>query len=119
MKKIIMTLVMTAIFGSGLALAQSPQATLPKAQELSEEVLDQFVIAMEQVQLIADELTSDLNAADTQEDAQAVQQAAQEKMVGAVEDTGITVEEYNMVLQIAQQDEEFRAQLQEMIDANK
>ena len=52
--------------------------------------------------------------AENQEQARTIQQSAQEEMIAAVEDAGLTPQEYNSIIQQAQNDEELRNRLQEM-----
>ena len=51
---------------------------------------------------------------ENQEEARKIQQSAQQEMIAAVEDAGLTPQQYNMIIQQAQNDEELRARLEEL-----
>ena len=82
-----------------------PQAQMPQASDFSDEDVAKFAQANQQVQDIQAEYTQKLQASGgDQEKTASIQQEAQEKMVQAVEDSGLGVEKYNQILQAAQAD---------------
>jgi hypothetical protein len=94
---------------TGIQLAQlDPQSTV------SEGRLDQFVNAFVEVQLIRDQVASQLQQIETEAQAQELRQQAQDQMVTAVEAEGIGVQEYNDIAVKMQQDPELFERVQEM-----
>ena len=69
---------------------------------------------MEDVQGVTEKYRDQFQQAENQEEAREIQQSAQEEMIAAVEDAGLTPQEYNMIIQQAQNDEELRGRLEEL-----
>ena len=85
--------------------APPPPAGADAAQtEVSDEQLRQFVEAASEVQSVQEEYAAEIQSTQEAEEAQSLRQEAQEKMVQAVEDSGLTVSEYNLIAQRLQQD---------------
>jgi len=78
--------------------------------------LEKFVTAMSSVQEISSKYSEQFQSAEDAEQAQEIQRKAQEEMVAAVNDSGLSPQEYNAIVQRVQQDEELRARLQEMTE---
>lgn len=91
------------------------QSSEQQAAEFSEEQLETFVEARQRVIEISQKWQDRLNNADTQEELTSAQQAAQEEMVDAVRDQGLSVDDYNLIADAAQQDPELMDRLNEMI----
>lgn len=88
-------------------------APMPQSTDFSDEDVTQFAQANQQVQDIQAEYTQKLQASGgDQEKTADIQQEAQEKMVQAVEDSGLGVEKYNQILQVAQADPELVKRIQ-------
>ena len=130
-RRLPLALAMAALFGlSGAAIAQQGQP--PTGQEgappagqpgmdqqqpgaqIDPDTLDRFVDAFVEVQHIREDFAERLQGVENEADAQAMQQEAQEEMIGAVEDNGLTVEEYNQVAMALQQDPAMMQQVQQM-----
>lgn len=80
-------------------------APMPQSSDFSDEDVAKFAQANQQVQDIQTEYTQKLQASGgDQEETASIQQEAQEKMIQAVEDTGLDVQKYNRILQVAQAD---------------
>ncbi len=78
--------------------------------------LQSFVVAFLQVDQINRTYAPQLAAAGSEEEQQQVRQQAGEAMVGAVENScGITVEEYNQIIETAQGNPELAQQINTMI----
>lgn len=92
-------------------LAQSTQQNV----DVSEEKLESFVEAREEVVKISRQWEDRLNNADSQEKLNSLQQQAQEEMVAAVRDNGLSVNEYNMIVDASQTDPELRERVNEMV----
>lgn len=105
-----------ALFGLGTAgIAHSapegaapPQGQQPGAAqnvEVSDAQLEQFVDAATEVQTVQQQYAAEIQSTQEAEEAQALRQEAQEKMVEAVEGSGLSVSEYNLIAQQLQQDQ--------------
>ena len=84
--------------------------------EVEEAHLDQFAEAFLAVQEIQVEASEELQAAGDEAAAQDVQRRAQEDMVEAVLETGLSVEEYNQIAQLMNSDPEVRDGIMERIN---
>ena len=115
--KIIAPATMSAALLGGAAIAQQP--TTPPAQSqsasVSETEIAQFVAANDQVNTIAADMNADLEAAATPEEASEVQADAQQEMVSAIEDEGLTTTRFTEIAQLARTDpavnEKIRAEM--------
>lgn len=67
---------------------------------------------MSEVRSISNKYAEEFQSAEDAEQAQSIQQKAQQEMVEAVNDSGLSPEEYNTIVQRVQQDEELRARLE-------
>ncbi len=84
--------------------------------DVGEQELDQFAEAFLAVQEIQTEISEELQAATDESEAQDLQRQAQEEMVSAVEDSGLSVEEYNQIAQLMNSDPEVRDGIMERIN---
>jgi len=100
-------------YGGGAGQAPAPGETTPATAALTEQTVDTFVDAFVSVQEIREEFTERLHSASDEAEAQAMQQEAQEKMMQAVEESGMSVQEYNEVAMALQNDPELMQQVQE------
>ncbi|MCC5856176.1 MAG: DUF4168 domain-containing protein [Idiomarina sp.] len=101
----------------GEAEAQAAaQAQMEQMQNavITEDQLEKFVDALEDIERINDDFVEQLENIETQEQAQELQIAAQREMVEAVEDAGLTVEEYNTVAYRLQSDPEIREAVEQI-----
>lgn len=89
------------------------QATAP-ATDFSDEQLQQFVEASEEIVVISQEYTERLQTADDEASMQEVQMEANDKMIEVVEDSGLNVDTFNDIGQAVQQDPELMQRVQEM-----
>lgn len=124
MRKTMTAIAIAALFSGSAAMAapqegQSQQQQMMQQQEsieLTDTMLEQFVTAMSNVQEISNKYSEQFQSAEDAEQAQEIQRKAQEEMVAAVNDSGLSPQEYNTIVQRIQQDEELRARLQEMTE---
>lgn len=93
-------------------LAQSSQE---QSIEFSEEQLETFVEARAEVIEISRKWQDRLNNVESQDELTEAQNAAQEEMVEAVQDQGLSVEDYNLIADAAQRDPELMDQLNDMM----
>lgn len=88
----------------------------PAPAAFDDQTLQSFVVAFLEVDQINRVYMPQLQEADTQEEQQAIQQQATQEMVTAVENAqGISVEEYNAIVETAQADPELAQQINQMI----
>ncbi|SFD79918.1 protein of unknown function [Thiohalospira halophila DSM 15071] len=76
--------------------------------EMNAETLDSFADAYVEVRDIQSDFADQLGSVEDREKAQSLQREAQEEMVSAVEDAGLSVQEYNQVASQMQNDPELR-----------
>lgn len=97
--------------GTSQHMAQSTQQNV----DVSDKKLESFVEAREEVAQISRQWEDRLNNADSQEKLNSLQQQAQEEMVAAVRDKGLSVDEYNMIVDVSQTDPDLRKRVNEMV----
>lgn len=83
-------------------------------QPITDEQLEQFAEALDDIERINDDFVTQLEQAESQEQAQELQISAQSEMVEAVEDSGLTVEEYNAIAYRMQNDPEIQARIEDI-----
>lgn len=83
-------------------------------QPITDEQLEQFAEALDDIERINDEFVTQLEQAESQEQAQELQISAQSEMVEAVEDSGLTVEEYNAIAYRMQNDPEIQERIEDI-----
>jgi len=106
-----------AFSGSLLAQEEYQQAPAePDPIEVSDAQLDQFVAAQESIVGIQEDFSQRLEGVDDPEEAYELQVEANEEMTAAVEDSGLSVEEYNEIAMAIQTDEELRDRLSEKVE---
>lgn len=90
------------------------QAQLPDSSDISDQDVTQFTEAQKKVQDIKAEYRQKAQA-QSQEPRKAmeVQREAQQKMLKAVKDTGMDVQKYNQIAQVAQYDTDLRKRIQQ------
>jgi len=84
--------------------------------DFSDNQLDQFVSAQDEVMEIRDEYVGRIESTDDRDEAMELEQEANEMMVEAVEDTGLTVDTYSAIAQAASQDSELAERIQAMMN---
>lgn len=102
-----------AVAEEGYGTGQEQAA--PRA-EVSSVKLDQFVVALERVQTIGTEASAEMEQSSDMEEAQQIQQRAQGKMIEAVEEVGLTVDEYNRIAQLMNSDPEVQARINSRLE---
>ncbi|KXS38499.1 DUF4168 domain-containing protein [Modicisalibacter tunisiensis] len=98
---------------NGQAQQQTQQAA-PTAQDFTDEQLQQFADASQQIAAISQKYTQKLQGTDDQSKQQAIRKEANDKMVSVVQDSGLTVETFNAIGQAIQQDPELMKRVQGM-----
>jgi hypothetical protein len=93
-----------------LAPAQITAQDAPEAPDRAE--LETFAEAYYEISQVRDEISPALAAAETAEEADALQQQANDEMMSILEDHDLTVERYASITQLLNQDEELRAEFE-------
>ncbi|MGM0676016.1 DUF4168 domain-containing protein [Ectothiorhodospira marina] len=93
---------------------QPPGMDQQQAPQVDPQTLDRFVDAFVAVQRIRDDFSQQLQDVTDEAEAQSLQQEAQEEMISAVQDEGMSVDEYNQVAMSLQNDPAMLQQVQEM-----
>lgn len=104
-----------AVAASLPAAAQSTDQPPVSPESLSQTQLEAFVAAATRVSEISDELQAQAQDVNDEAELARLQEAANQQMVAAVQDEGLTVEEYNMIFQMAQVDPQLNDTLREML----
>lgn len=107
--------------GAPLALAQAPVDPAPAAQpaagaqQVSDEKLESFAESLGEIMEIREEFTGKLQQTEDADKARELQQQANEKMLGVIEENDISVDEYNAINQAVQTDPELRNRVLAML----
>lgn len=88
----------------GAQQGQPPQQQGQAAADVDDESLSKFKDAFGDVNSVRESFEGKLEDVEDPEKAQKIQQQAQQEMQGAVEDAGLSVEEYNQIFAAVQQD---------------
>ena len=91
------------------------QAQPPVAEEISDQQLEQFAEAALAVNQIGREYASELQAAADEAAAERIRSRAQEEMIEAVQDEGLTVQEYNAIYAAAEENQEINTAIQALL----
>ncbi|MFW6085512.1 MAG: DUF4168 domain-containing protein [Gemmatimonadota bacterium] len=101
-------------------MQQPPQQQQAPDIEISDAELEQFVNAYLEVEEIQMELNEDLQTAQATEEAQQLQQAANQEMAAAISENGMETERFSLIAQAINADpelqEEFAAKRMELTD---
>lgn len=109
-----------ALFAGGAAFAQQvqpEQGAQAQAQAqaqitpVTDAEIDQFIAANEQVATIAQSANAELQEAEDQAAAKEIQASAQQDMVAAIQEEGLTPTRFTQIVQLARADEELANKL--------
>ncbi|MGY6531921.1 DUF4168 domain-containing protein [Glycocaulis sp.] len=116
MKKSFLTAMLAStILAAGVAapaaLAQQEGAAMQQpapvdSADVTDEQITAYITASQGVNMIAQSYQPQLEAAEDQEAAMAIQQEAEQQMITVVEQAGLTVDEYNSIVAGSQSDPE-------------
>lgn len=84
--------------------------------EVDEETLDKFADAYSQVQTIQQEFAQDLQQVSEESEAQELQRSAQDEMMQAVEQSGLSVSEYNEISVAVSSDPDLQARVRSALE---
>jgi len=94
------------------AISQSGPTAQPaagaQAQQFGEEKLESFAESLGEIMEIREEFTGKLQQTEDADKARDLQQQANEKMLGVIEENDISIDEYNAINQAVQTDPELR-----------
>ncbi|WP_300540696.1 DUF4168 domain-containing protein [Maricaulis sp.] len=113
---------LTAGTAAAPALAQDAagmQEQAPQTFELTDEQVLAFIEAAQGINALVQEIQPQIQAAETPEAQQQIQQDAQAQMAGIVEEAGLTVVEYNSIANAARNDESVAARIRETAQAQQ
>ena len=108
------------LMGAGLAevrAQQQPQPAMPS--ELSQSESETFADAAIEVQRVQQEFDSQVQAAQNAEEIEQLQQQAQQDARQAIENHGLSVDEYTAILQAANQDPQLYAMIVETMEQKR
>ncbi|BAZ95347.1 hypothetical protein TspCOW1_28040 [Thiohalobacter sp. COW1] len=91
--------------------AQQPGGATAPQVDLSDQEISQFKAAFDEISTIRQAYAGELQNAEDPNKARELQQRAQSEMVEAVEDSGLSVQDYNRIAGAIQQDPELRSQV--------
>ena len=94
--------------------ASAPAEAAAQAQNFTDEDLQKFADASQDISAISQDYTQRLQEAEGQEAQQDVRVEANQKMVEAVQQSGLEVDTFNSIGQAIQQDPEMMKRVQEM-----
>lgn len=123
-----LALALGAAYAAPAAMAQQqpppqqqgmPAQQQPQIEPVSDEEIWQFVRAVDDVSEIVEDMRPQLDAANGQEEAQMIQQAAQAQMLEAVESHGLTPQRYNEINMAAQSDPELGTRISEIAEEHR
>ncbi len=103
-------LAVTPVAAQSMQGQQQMQNPAPTTQpgmsggQVSEEKLDSFAAAAVEIQTINEEARAKLSEPGTSESPEDLQRQANEDIISAVEDEGLTIEEFNEIARLAQND---------------
>ncbi|MDH4572411.1 MULTISPECIES: DUF4168 domain-containing protein [Salinicola] len=90
------------------------QAQAP-AQNFSDDQLQQFADASQDIAMISQDYTEQLQNASDEGEQQKIRQQANDEMVQAVQDSGMSVEQFNSIGQAIQQDPQLMQRVKGMV----
>lgn len=123
-----LALALGAAYAAPAAMAQQqpppqqqgmPAQQQPEIEPVTDEEIWNFVRAVGDVGAIVEEVRPQLEAANDQEQAQLIQQAAQEQMLEAVENQGLTPQRYNEINMAAQADPALGERISEIAEEHR
>lgn len=111
-----------AMMASGAAIAQQPttppatQQAQPQIDPVSDAEISQFAAANAKVGTIASDMNSQLEGVESADQVNEIQATAQQEMVTAIEQEGLTPTRYTEIVQLAQLDPEVMQKIETEID---
>jgi hypothetical protein len=101
-------------YEEGGAYQQPSEPTQPV--QVSEAKIDQFVDALTEISVIRETAAAELDTTTDTAEAQQIQMRAQEEMIQAVENAGLSVEEYNQIAALMGSDPELQQEIHSRLE---
>lgn len=95
------------------ATPQLSQAQPPKDGNVSDESLQAYAMAVLEINRIQTDMQPQIDGAGSQQEAEQLRRQARDQMVEAIQDQGLSIEQYNEINTMARQDTEVRAAILE------
>ncbi len=110
----------TAVQAQETAPAQAPQeqAAPQESSEITDEMINSFTLAMNQVTSLNEKYSPQIEAATDDAARTELQRQAATEMGQAVQQAGLTPQQYNLIAQAAQNDEALRLRIGQAMQAN-
>lgn len=99
---------------STLHAQQAAPGAAQQQAPVSDQALEQFADAASSVREVREEYSAEIQSTQDEEKAQALRSEAQQKMVVAVQEAGLSVSDYNMIAQRLQTDGELMQRLEQV-----
>jgi len=109
----------TSLIALGLASALATASMTVGAQEdagFSDSELNNFVDAQTEVMEIRNEYVQRIESTEDREEAMALEQEGNEMMIEAVEDTGLSVDEYSAIAQAASDNPDLAERIESLMN---
>ena len=101
--------------GSSVAMAQQPSPSTgdqsKKTQAISEDKLNAAAAALAAVSRVHQDYQKRINSAVSPDDKKRIVEEANKALEKAITDKGLSIDEYNAIVDVAQNDPEFKAKL--------
>lgn len=120
-----------ALFAAAFAFAGSQAMAEPGSQQqygqpesaakksFDDQTLKKFALSNIDLAKIQNDFARKLEGAENQEEAVAMQQAMQKKMVSAVQSNGLSVEDFNSIANQMASDEQMKAKVEKMMEQQR
>lgn len=112
MKRATTPICIAAAMGLMLGMGGTPAVA---GQQFTEQEIESFAVAVIEIEQINQVVQQEMQAADTPEEQQQVQEQATAQMIEAIEAEGMTVDDYNEIATAVQTDPELAGQIEERI----
>ena len=106
--KALASIAAAATFAGAPAIAQGaapPAQAQQQITPLKNAEITPFLTANSKVNVIADQMNAELQAAETQDEAAEIQQGAETQMIAAIESEGLTPLRFTQIVQLARTDQ--------------
>lgn len=98
--------------------AHAQSATQPGAAAVDAAMIENFATAYEEILTLQQDFSQQLQNIQDNDKAQALQQQVQSEMIQVVEDNDLSVQDYNAVVALIQQDPALRERIMEQVGSN-
>lgn len=113
MLKTATAVVALGLFAAPVALTVAAQPAQAQSQEFSDQQLEAFVVALDDIMVISGQLREQAEQASSQEEVEQLRQNANQQMVDAIQRAGLDVETYNEISNAMRTDAQLAEEIQE------